>query len=159
MADAENQTAVSGACALKILQELSTERGYDDDIEAREDTQPGQSITLPANDSNSVTSFTLDSTSSPFRLRTFSLTTEGPMQNLWAHLPRPCTDETGSTHGWAMVYLESFRITSRKSAVKLVGLLAVILAWGANEFKEWVLQQVVRFLRAQVSRVGAAEVE
>ncbi|KAL0258458.1 hypothetical protein SLS55_005951 [Diplodia seriata] len=102
IADAENLAAVSAACALRILGDLSKAEN------------------------------------AASKLRTFSLTTEGPVHVLWAHIPQG--------KGSHMIWLGAYRITHRASAEDLVRKLALILHWGAGDFADWVKRQCVQFI-------------
>lgn len=110
IADAENQAAVSGACALGILRGLAGKRDLD----------VTSNVCLGSN------------------LRTFSLTTEGPAHVLWAHREE--------SNGSSMIWLGSYRITDKESALELVRQIAQILDWGATELKPWVATNIARLL-------------
>lgn len=109
IADAENQSAVSAACALRILRALG---GGD----------------LPSADEDD----------GAFDVRTFSLTTEGPTHDLWAHY------RVGA--GEHMVWLGGYRVTNQASARALVREVARVLHWGAGELRGWVRERCVQFL-------------
>ncbi|KAF2136279.1 uncharacterized protein K452DRAFT_237777 [Aplosporella prunicola CBS 121167] len=113
IADAENQAAVAGTCALKILRSVAGEQQQQQDAAADADA--------------------------PFKMRMFSLTTEGPTHVLWAHYRSDSSE-------WAMVWLGAYRVTNRRSAGELVAIVARILRWGAREFRDWVRASVVRYL-------------
>ncbi|EON68425.1 hypothetical protein W97_07749 [Coniosporium apollinis CBS 100218] len=133
IADAENQSAVSGECALGILRALATE-------ERRplvERAPAGTNNAADTLESRSQSRSPLSNTSS-FRLRTFSLTTEGPAHVLWAHHPEP----TGSS----MVWLGAYRVTNGNSAAQLVRMLANVLVWGATDLKRWVREGIATYL-------------
>jgi hypothetical protein len=122
MAEAENQAAVSGACALTILRTLRTLSGQ---------------VNAPIRDTSSTCL-------GPASLitRTFSLTTEGPTHTLWVNFQEEEEEESGSS----MVWLGTYRITDTKSVRELVDAMASILSWGATEFKGWVEQSILGLL-------------
>lgn len=158
-ADAINQAAVSGACSLQILQALQrrSQPGNEEEMEhhvvvgdgivssgetvMQDSIPPTAPATVPANE---------------FNLRVFSLTTTGSKVEIWAHIPPAPIDPGLSSSpspnqnpygafltGWDMVYLASYRVSSRKDAAACAKVLADIIAWGRHELREWVVGRLL----------------
>jgi len=81
-----------------------------------------------------------------FRLRTYSCTTEGAMCTLWAHLPN-----ANGAEGSYMAWIQTYRITNAVSARDFIHAVGRILAWGATEYKDWVLKGVAGTVRGALS--------
>lgn len=114
---AQNQAAVGASTALQILKnlvELRDAQAVDDENqedveESRESTQAMTSIT-----SNMV----------------FSVTTEGPIHELWLHFRRPKKDD------FYMVCLGVWRTTLRDGSLDFLRRLLAVLKWGNGEFRD-----------------------
>lgn len=113
---AQNQAAVGGAAALLILKSLSDLR--DSQTPSRENQD-----CVEASDRSGQA--TLD-----IKLNlVFSITTEGPVHELWLHFQKPNKD-------LQMVCIGIWRTTSKDGSLNFLRHLAALLRWGDGEFKE-----------------------
>ncbi|TKA61203.1 hypothetical protein B0A49_13293 [Cryomyces minteri] len=115
---AQNQAAVSGACALKILRDLAHLHDPEPDSgpESTEKQQQHQHQ-LPQ--------------------IVFSVTNEGSIHELWAHF----WNADNSTFN--MTCLGVWRTTSAVNALKLTGHIAAILRWGAGDLRRDIVESIV----------------
>lgn len=119
---AQNQAAVSGSAALQILKNMSylqsapnMGQGGQEDIEFS--NQPELSIaTLPE--------------------LIFSITTEGPIHELWLHFRRSGQD-------FCMVCIGAWRITLKDDLVNLIRHLFAVLKWGNGKFRDTIIRALL----------------
>ncbi|KAK4985218.1 hypothetical protein LTR50_006112 [Elasticomyces elasticus] len=114
---AQNQAAVCGTAALRILQNLA---------ELCVDTATAS----PPDRAHHAAEAALP-LEHPL---TFSLATEGPVHELWAHFGKPMDGE------FCMACVGLWRTTAASGARDFMRHLAAILAWGTSEFKEGVVR-------------------
>lgn len=152
LSEAENQAAVSGACALAILNQLdSQQHANEQPAEVSNDDQDG---------AETVEEEVAPAHATPedlFAIRTYSLTSSGPNLSLWAHIPPRRridvfeNDTSTSTsnnpysvyaNGWDMVFLDSYRLTQENGARRCAEDLARVVAWGSFELRNWVFQRL-----------------
>jgi len=120
--EAQNQAAVAAAAALRAIHTLAT-LATPPDAEADPATTPFAGIS-PA----------------LLRLRpplVFSITSEGPVHELWAHFL-----DLGSGE-YRMTFLDCHRTTTPHGALALTTCLANILRWGEGSFKEDIVDIVL----------------
>ncbi|KAE8153155.1 hypothetical protein BDV25DRAFT_169490 [Aspergillus avenaceus] len=103
---AQNQAAVGGSTALLILKSLSDLRDSQDSVEASNKSDPAIKLNLA-----------------------FSVTTEGPVHELWLHFRKPNED-------LQMVCIGLWRTTSKDGSLDLLRHLSAVLRWGNGEFKD-----------------------
>ncbi|PYH92039.1 hypothetical protein BO71DRAFT_411296 [Aspergillus ellipticus CBS 707.79] len=104
---AQNQAAVGGSAALQILQNLR---------DLRENQDLGQTRSV-----------------SDIPHLVFSITTEGPIHEIWFHFRRPDEDD------FYMSCIGSWRTTLKYDSQNLVRHLQAILQWGNGDFRSDVL--------------------
>lgn len=117
--DAQNQAAVSGACALNILHDL-------DDLARSAD--PGS----PSKD----------------QLMVFSVCTEGPYHELWAHYT---TLEDG-IRMYNMVILTTCNAVLHDELLGFLVAMDNVISWGAGEFLENIAKQLGKVAKAAKKR-------
>lgn len=110
---AQNQAAVGGSAALQILKNLSDLQDMDE----------GQGTT---EDSTAVAQ---DSPNAKLRLA-FSVTTEGPIHELWLHFQKPREED------FYMVCLGAWRTTLKESSMNFLQHLLAVLRWGNGGLKD-----------------------
>ena len=113
--DAQNQAAVSGACAIKILHDL-------DDLAGR--AHPGS-----------------HSQGQPM---VFSICTEGPIHELWAHYT---TTEDG-VRMYNMAILKTCNAVLRDELLGFLMAVDSVMSWGAGEFLENIIKQLGEVAKA-----------
>ncbi|KAJ9318472.1 hypothetical protein DTO271D3_1134 [Paecilomyces variotii] len=117
---AQNQAAVGGSTALQILNNLSDLRnthGFDDNTQENIEGSTGAGRTMPDVILNLA----------------FSITTEGPIHELWLHFQRPEEED------FDMVCLGVWRTTLKDGSLNLLRHLLAILRWGNGEFKDQIV--------------------
>ncbi|MCJ1344521.1 hypothetical protein MMC31_002724 [Peltigera leucophlebia] len=117
--DAQNQAAVSGACALNILHDL-------DDLARRADSGS------PSKD----------------QLMVFSVCTEGPYHELWAHYT---TLEDG-IRMYNMVILKTCNAVLYGELLGFLVTMDNVMSWGAGEFLENIAKQLGKVAKAAKKR-------
>lgn len=123
--EAQNQAAVSGACALKILHDLA-------DLADRADladVTPGPHTT----------------THHPL---VFSICTQGPYHELWAHY----TMMENDVRMFKMDMLETCHTSKRNDALRFLTAVDNVLGWGSGQF----LDDIVMRLAKVAKRAGPA---
>ncbi|KAK4979668.1 hypothetical protein LTR28_003313 [Elasticomyces elasticus] len=114
---AQNQAAVGGAAALRILQNFAELCVDTATASAPDRAHHAAEAALPLE-----------------HPLTFSLATEGPVHELWAHIVKPTDGE------FCMVCVGLWRTTAASGARDLMRHLVAILEWGTKEFKEGVVR-------------------
>lgn len=117
--DAQNQAAVSGACALNILHHL-------DDLARSADSES------PSKD----------------RLMVFSVCTEGPYHELWAHYT---TLEDG-IRMYNMVILKTCNAVLYGELLGFLVAMKNVMSWGTGEFLENIAKQLGKLAKAAKKR-------
>ncbi|PKY01711.1 hypothetical protein P168DRAFT_54762 [Aspergillus campestris IBT 28561] len=113
---AQNQAAVGASTALQILKNLAELRDTQDlDDENREGVEESREST------QAMTSITSN--------MVFSITTEGPIHELWLHFRRP------NKYDFYMVCLGIWRTTLKHGSLDFLRHLSAILKWGNGEFR------------------------
>ena len=182
LTEAENQAAVSGACALRMLESLVKTSDGDGDF-GQEQTTGGAGTSAQETGSEAAAGSparaapstapdaSQNAAKEPFTIRTYSLTTSGPTQSLWVHVPpirnfssnrlfspsnqaahtnqSPSNPYSSFSSGWDMVWLGAYRTTNQESALELTRALAEILAWGREEFRTWVCERLVEYFGSE----------
>jgi hypothetical protein len=103
--EAQNQAAVSGACALKILHDLA-------ELEVAKNADGGGDYAKPAN---------------PL---VFSVCTQGPIHELWAHY----TTVENSIRKFNMVPVKTCHVTFRSSILEFLTAVDNVMSWGSGDF-------------------------
>jgi hypothetical protein len=116
---AQNQAAVSGSAALQILKSVSdlqhtTELDQEDQDNMEVSNQPDQPRAP-----NLV----------------FSITTEGPVHELWVHFQ-------GSSDDFHMVCVRAWRITIKDDVIDFLHHLSAVLRWGNSEFRDMIVHSL-----------------
>ncbi|KAJ5562438.1 hypothetical protein N7461_001199 [Penicillium sp. DV-2018c] len=114
---AENQAAVGGSAALQILRRLSQLKStHDLDGKSQGSSQAsiGPIETLPDLISHMV----------------FSVTTEGPIHELWLHFQRPSEED------FYMVCIGSWRTTMKDDTLDFLRYLWAVLRWGNGQYRD-----------------------
>jgi hypothetical protein len=114
MIGAQNQAAVDGACALNIFADLES-------IVTQITSRPDFVLCTPADTSPRVL---------------FSVTTEGPLHEIWVHYR---VDEA-----YYMTCYRAWRTTRHQDAKEFVQTLANIVGWGKRGFRDCILGCVKR---------------
>ncbi|KAI1516007.1 hypothetical protein Ptr86124_004544 [Pyrenophora tritici-repentis] len=130
MLGAQNQAAVDGACALNIFGDFQS-------IVTR--------IMSQYNRDNSGTDQGEDVSMSTIL---FSLTTEGPLHEIWVHYR--VGDE------YHMTCYRAWRTTRREDAIKFAQALAGIVEWGRTNFRENVVNMLSQIEEAVIAGVLAS---
>lgn len=113
---AQNQAAVGGSTALLILKSLS-DLGDSQDL-----NRENQDCVEASNESCQATP--------DIKLNlAFSITTEGPVHELWLHFRKPNED-------FQMVCIGIWRTTSKDGSLNFLRHLSAVLRWGNGEFKD-----------------------
>ena len=114
---AQNQAAVGGSTALQILRnlsELKSAQNLDWESQGSSQASIGPIETLPDLISHMV----------------FSVTTEGPIHELWLHFRRPSEED------FFMVCIGAWRTTVKDDTLNLLRYLWAVLRWGNGEFRD-----------------------
>ena len=114
---AQNQAAVGGSTALQILRnlsELKSAQNLDWESQGSSQASNGPIETLPDLISHMV----------------FSVTTEGPIHELWLHFRRPSEED------FFMVCIGAWRTTVKDDTLNLLRYLWAVLRWGNGEFRD-----------------------
>ena len=106
---AQNQAAVGSASAINILKKV-----------------------FPASETLSLNAVGPGAT-----LLTFSITTEGPICELWAHF------WDADEHTYCMANVGIWRTTRADSAFDFVSKISRVLNWGTNRFKDAIVERLV----------------
>ncbi|KAB8213077.1 hypothetical protein BDV33DRAFT_185511 [Aspergillus novoparasiticus] len=113
---AQNQAAVGGSTALLILKGLSDLR------DSQDLNRENQDCVETSDESGQATP--------DIKLNlAFSITTEGPVHELWLHFRKPNED-------FQMVCIGIWRTTSKDGSLNFLRHLSAILRWGNGEFKD-----------------------
>ncbi|KAF2459935.1 hypothetical protein BDY21DRAFT_281486 [Lineolata rhizophorae] len=118
---AENQAAGAGACALKILADLDTL------------ALPAMQGTIPSTSSSQPSTFV-----GPSRALFFSLTTQGPLMELWVHYKQP-QNALGNFHSYCFF---DGRNTHWDRTQEFVRRLKAIVDWACTAYIESVLEKL-----------------
>ncbi|GMF78308.1 unnamed protein product [Aspergillus oryzae] len=119
---AQNQSAVGGASAIEILRALyKLCEGHIPNTSAR------------------------NAPSTACQFLTFSVTTEGPVCELWVHFWNEL-DES-----YCMGNIDIWRFTHKSKASNFISNLSSILNWGSTTFRDRVVQQLILFYEAEMS--------
>ncbi|MCJ1429792.1 hypothetical protein MMC29_007707 [Sticta canariensis] len=121
--EAQNQAAVSGACALKILHDLADLADQADRAEGSSGSQTGKAHPL-----------------------VFSICTEGPSHELWAHY----TVVEGGVRKFNMSILKTCHASIRSEVSRFLTAVDNVISWGSGDF----LDDVAERLRKVAKRVG-----
>ena len=121
---AQNQAAISGACMLTILKDLSHQAACN--------VNPDPAIQAP------------DPALSTTPTLCFSVVTEGPVHELWVHF-----EHEAAFH---MECLQSWRTTHERHAREFVQCLARIMAWGKGRFKDCIVEKLDTIPRSGLLR-------
>lgn len=121
--EAQNQAAVSGACALKILHDLA-------DLANQADRAEGSS------GSHTVNAHPL----------VFSICTEGPSHELWAHY----TVVEGGVRKFNMSILKTCHASIRSEVLRFLTAVDNVISWGSGDFLDGVAER----LRKVAKHVG-----
>ncbi|PWY73918.1 hypothetical protein BO83DRAFT_336834 [Aspergillus eucalypticola CBS 122712] len=111
---AQNQAAVGGSAALQILKNLLDLQDLDE--EDQEVTEDGPVVAQ-------------DLPNTKLRLA-FSVTTEGPIHELWLHFQKPREED------FYMVCLGTWRTTLKDGSLNFLRQLSAVLRWGNGELKD-----------------------
>ncbi|KAH8724207.1 hypothetical protein GQ44DRAFT_709291 [Phaeosphaeriaceae sp. PMI808] len=129
---AQNQAAVDGACALNILSDLQcvvtrivSQSGYIQCNKGNPNTEQGEKDKTPA--------------------ILFSVTTEGPIHEIWVHY------RVGEAYH--MTCHRAWRTTRREDAREFVQALARIVEWGRIGFRQSVLNSLEQIEQAVLGGV------
>ncbi|KAK5149246.1 hypothetical protein LTR04_007291 [Oleoguttula sp. CCFEE 6159] len=125
---AQNQAAVSGASALKILRSLARVQGSEYESESEPEPGPESQTELEAGFGRSQQKEVPE--------LVFSITTEGPVHEIWAHYRDAKSDE------FYMTCIGVWRITIASSALQLTDHIAAILRWGNEKLKGAVVEKL-----------------
>ena len=107
---AQNQAAVSGSSAVQILRNL---------LDLQEIQESHRRNSPAGYDDSELTELNL----------AFSITTEGPIHELWLYLRRSCDDE------FYMVCMGSWRVTNDDASRNFLLHVAAVLRWGHGKLK------------------------
>ncbi len=125
--DAQNQAAVSGACALKILHDLA-------DLAHRADVSSG-------------------SQTEEAHPLVFSICTEGPSHELWAHYT---TVENG-VRMFNMSILKTWHALLRDEVLRFLTAVDNVISWGSGDFLDDIVERLGKVAkRARGAREGGA---
>ncbi|PYH99754.1 hypothetical protein BO71DRAFT_313111 [Aspergillus ellipticus CBS 707.79] len=113
---AQNQAAVGGSTAIRILKSLSAIGSSEQEAEDN-----GMSAELPHFEPHMV----------------FSVTTEGPIHELWLHFQMPQEDD------FSMVCIGAWRTTLRDGSMDLVSHISAVLRWGHSQLKDGIVSILV----------------
>lgn len=114
---AQNQAAVGGSTALLILKRLSDLR---DSLDLNGENQ----------DSVEASDVSGQATSNIVLNLAFSVTTEGPIHELWLHFRKPKEED------FHMVCIGTWRTTLKDGSLNFLRHLSAVLKWGNGEFKD-----------------------
>ena len=135
--EAENQAAVAAACALKILIDLDDLVGRVKGARADSSAATVQLISEPKHDSDSLPPLF------------FSITTQGPIHELWVHWTVP-KDEVRT---FESKLLDSCNVLLQKQAQDFMVKVNNVCAWGTGMFKDSVMKRLELVARMADDRV------
>jgi hypothetical protein len=121
MIGAQNQAAVGGACALNVLRDLER-MARRTDVPPSSTPEDGEPTATPAPIPTSK------------RDLVFSVTTEGPIHELWVHF---IDNET-----YHVTSLRTWRTSRPKDAKEFVQAFAKVIEWGVYDFRRRILDSM-----------------
>ena len=117
---AQNQAAVGGSSALQVLRNLSKlTHAQNLEMEIQEDSEAS---TTPYQSLSDVRSDIV-----------FSITTEGPIHELWLHFRRPNEED------FYMCCIGTWRTTVKDDSLNFLRYLSAVLRWGNGKFRQSIL--------------------
>lgn len=114
---AQNQAAVGGSTALLILRNLS-------------ELKSAQSLDCKSQGSSQASIRPIESLPNLISHMVFSVTTEGPIYELWLHFQRL------SEENFSMVCIGAWRTTVKDDTLNLLRYLWAVLRWGNGELRD-----------------------